>query len=107
MPEHFCDPVLGLSGNYDMPPWHSLEIGGICPLVDVPRRNTKREEKERDWPSQKKSTAATCTQNQQGMEQRGSQPGVILPSMGHSVTLRDISGCYNWEGRRVLLTSSG
>ena len=67
-PEHFCDPVLGLSGNYDRPPWHSLEIGGICLLVDVPRRNTNGEEKKHDWPSIGTSTAGTATQNQQGMK---------------------------------------
>ena len=60
-PEHFCDPVLGLSGNYDTPPWHSLEIGGICLLVDVPRRNTNREEEEHDRPSRGTSTAGTST----------------------------------------------
>ena len=106
VPEHFCDPVLGLSGNYDVPPWHSLEIGGICPLVDVPRRNTKREEKEHDWPSQKKTTAATRTQNQQGMEQRFSTRGDSALH-GTCSDVRDIFGCHSWEGRRVLLTSSG
>ena len=64
VPEHFCDPALGLSGNYDMLPWHSLGTGGICPLVDDPRRNTKMEEKEHDWPSREKSPKATHTQNQ-------------------------------------------
>lgn len=61
VPERFCDPILGLSGNYDMPPWHSLEIGGTCPLVDVPRRNAKSEEKEHDWPSREQPTAAINT----------------------------------------------
>lgn len=49
VPESFCDPVLGLSGNYDMLPWHSLERGGTCLLVDDPiRRHTKKEGKEHD-----------------------------------------------------------
>lgn len=69
VPEHFCDPVQGLSGNCDMPPWHSLRIDGICPLVDVPRRNTSRKDKEYWWPRRQKSTTATNTHpNQHGMK---------------------------------------
>lgn len=75
VPEHFCDPVLGLSGNYDMPPWHSLEIGGIYPLVDVPRRNRKREEKEHDWPSTKQSTAARNTHRKPTWDENGQSSG--------------------------------
>lgn len=92
VPEHFCDPVLGLSGNCDMLPWHSLKIGGICPLVDAPiKTNMKREEKEHDWLSREKSTAATNIHTKPTWEENdqsnGSQAGLILPSVGQLAML--------------------
>lgn len=102
MPEHFCDPVLGLSGNCDMLPWHSLKIGGICPLVDVPRRNTKRKDKEHEWPSRQKSTAATNTHTKPTRDENGLSSGSQLaPSLPveHSAMVETFLLVTTGEGR--------
>ena len=39
MPEHVRSQVLVLSSNGKVPPRHSLEIGGDCPLIEVPGWN--------------------------------------------------------------------